>query len=69
MDFLKMYPSVKKDEYMWEWTIPQIKLALFDYTHVRYLSENEAKAKKAKKKGKKYTDPRDFVKDLNIPVF
>lgn len=48
MDFLKENPSVTKEAYLWEWTVPQIKLASYDRTHVLYLTEKEAEMRKAK---------------------
>lgn len=51
---------------MWEWTIPQIRLASYDFTHVKYLSDEEVKNKK---KEKRYDNPEDFVNDLGIPIF
>lgn len=69
IDFLKANPYVTKEEYMWEWTIPQIRLATFDYTHVKYLSEKERKAKKKKRNERKYDNPMDLINDLNIPIF
>ena len=48
MDFLKDNPSVTKEAYMWEWTVPQIKLASSDKTHVVYLTEKQAEMRKAK---------------------
>ena len=42
MDFLKAYPSVTREEYMWVWTVPQIKLALTDHSQQIILSEEEA---------------------------
>lgn len=66
VDFLKANPYVTREEYMWEWSIPQIKLASFDFTHVRYLSEKEAESRR---KEKKYDDPQEFVNDLGIPIF
>jgi hypothetical protein len=66
MDFLKENPSVTKEAYMWEWTVPQIKLASSDKTHVKYLSEKEAEAKKARK----YSgDNIAELSDLGIPIF
>lgn len=43
IDFLKMYPHVTKEQYMWEWTIPQIKLASYDNTHLVHLPEKKDK--------------------------
>ena len=64
-DFLKNNPYVSREQYIWEWTIPQIRLASYDYTHVNYLSEKEAKNKKAKK----YDNPDTLMNDLGIPIF
>lgn len=66
VDFLKQNPYVTREEYVWEWTIPQIRLAAYDFTHVKYLSEEEAKMKKAK-----VCDLEQNVlkNDLGIPIF
>ena len=53
IDFQKANPSVTKEEYMWSWTIPQIKLASYDTTHVEYLPEKDKdKGSKSKPKEK-----------------
>lgn len=65
VDFLKQNPYVTREQYMWEWTIPQIRLASYDYTHVNYLSDGE----KGNNKSKKYDDPDVLMNDLGIPVF
>ncbi len=65
IDFLKNNPSVTKQEYMWEWTVPQVKLASYDFTHVRYLSEKE----KERKKVKVVNSLDDLKNDLNMPIF
>lgn len=66
VDFLRQNPYVTREEYLWEWTIPQIRLASYDFTHVRYLSDKEAEKRK---KEKTYENPMDFVNDLGIPIF
>lgn len=43
MDFLKANPHVTREDYMWKWTIPQIRLASMDYTHIVYLDEESSK--------------------------
>lgn len=48
-DFLKAYPSVTMEQYMWHMSVAQIALAKHDSTHIVYLSEKEAKKKKAVK--------------------
>lgn len=64
MDFLKNFPFVTKDEYMWKWTVPQVKLASADYTHINYLTEKQVEARKAKR-----IDGNMPMNDLGIPVF
>lgn len=66
MDFLKANPSVTKEAYMWEWTVPQIKLASADNTHVRYLNDKEVELRKAKR-----YDGNDLssLSDLGVPIF
>lgn len=66
VDFLKQNPYVTREEYMWEWTIPQIRLASYDFTHVRYLSEEEAKMRNAKVCNLEEGGMRN---DLGIPIF
>lgn len=34
MDFLKNFPFVSKEEYLWEWNVAQIALATADATHI-----------------------------------
>lgn len=63
IDFLKAFPFVSKEEYMWKWTVPQIKLASADNTHVRYLSESQAKRRKAE-----MHDGSDLRNDLGITI-
>lgn len=68
-DFLKANPYVSREEYLWEWTIPQVMLSSYDYTHVRYLSEKEYERKKRDAKARRYDNPLDLVNDLGIPIF
>ena len=67
MDFLKENPSVTKEAYMWEWTVPQIKLASSDRTRVKYLTEKEIEAKKSKQYSGNNID--EIKSDLGIPIF
>ena len=69
VDFLRANPYVTREEYMWELTVPQAMLARYDYTHIEYLSEEEAKAVKNASKVKSYDNPKDLVNDLGIPIF
>lgn len=64
-DFLRQNPFVSKEEYLWEWTVPQIKLSSFDYTHVIYFNEKDAK----KRHAKRIESGEDLLNDLGIPLF
>lgn len=67
MDFLKENPSVTKEAYMWEWSVPQLKLASMDRTRVKYLTEKEVEAKKSKQYSSNNID--ELKSDLGIPIF
>lgn len=66
MDFLKAFPSVTKEQYMWEWTVPQIRLASADNTHVVYLTEKQTEMRKTKKYNSSNIEE---LSDLGIPIF
>lgn len=73
IDFLKAYPNVTRDEYMWEWTIPQIQLALYDNTHIVCLPDRKRQRKGRKGGGKvigkkAYSSPMDLLSDFKLPV-
>lgn len=69
IDFLKNNPYVTREEYMWKWTIPQIQLASFDFTHVEYLSEKQAKIEKQRKNTVRVDNPLAFANEFGIPIF
>lgn len=74
MDFLKSHPNVTRDEYMWMWTVPQILLASFDFTHIVYLKKNRMRSEGRNRRSKVsaqriYDGPSDFVNDLGLPIF
>lgn len=65
IDFLRANPWCSQEEYKWGMTVPQIRLASIDFSHVEYLSEQEKKKNKYKPKG------RNMFKnttDLGIPI-
>lgn len=64
-DFLKAFPSVTMNQYMWEMTVPQILLAQHDTTHIEYLSEEQAKMQKTKV----INSAEDLINDLGFPIF
>jgi len=64
MDFLKAYPNITSNEYLWELSVPMIKLMSIDNTRVHYLSEKDVKRKNAK-----VIDGTNLTNDLGIPIF
>jgi len=64
MDFLKAYPNITRNEYLWELSVPMIKLMSIDNTRVHYLSEKDVKRKNAK-----VIDGTNLTNDLGIPIF
>jgi hypothetical protein len=60
MDFLQKNVSVTREQYLWEWSVPQIKLASYDFTHVTYTSN--------KHKATTYDTLGDFMNANNINV-
>ena len=69
IDFLRANPYVSKEEYLWKWTIPQVKLASIDYSHIEHLSEEQAEVEKKRKNAIRIDNVMDLVNDLGIPVF
>lgn len=67
IDFIKNNPTVTKEQYMWEWTIPQIRLASYDFTHIVYLHNKDKK--KAKAAAQTFNTADDLLNDLGMPVF
>jgi hypothetical protein len=69
IDFLKANPYVTKEEYLWEWTVPQVRLASYDTTHVEYLTEKQAKMEKCRKHKVDASSLSSFANDLGMPIF
>lgn len=63
-DFLKAYPSITMEQYMWQMSIPQINLAKHDTTHIEYLSDEQIK----KQKAIKIDDPSSLISDLGFKI-
>lgn len=69
IDFLRANPYVSKEDYLWHWTVPQIKLAGYDFSHIEYLTEEQAEAEKKRNSSVRITDAMSFANDLGIPIF
>ena len=48
VDFLKANPFISMEDYLWKINPCMIHIMSADNTHVRYMSEKEAKRRKAK---------------------
>lgn len=73
IDFLRANTWCSQEEYKWQMTVPQVRLASMDFTHIEYLSDKEKKDNKEKNKSKNATvinGAEDFknLNDLGIPI-
>lgn len=76
IDFLRANTWCSQEEYKWQMTVPQVRLASMDFTHIEYLSDKEKKDNKKKNKAKKAKNAtvingaEDFknLNDLGIPI-
>lgn len=64
VDFLKANPFVSYEQYRWGLSVPMIRLMSVDNTRVHYLSEKEAK----KKKAVVFDSAESLMNDLGIPI-
>lgn len=64
VDFLKSNPFVTYEQYRWGLSVPMIRLMCADNTRVHYLSEKEAKRRKAVV----VNDANALMNDLGVPV-
>jgi len=73
IDFLKANPFVTREEYEWQWTIPQIKLATYDYTHIEYSNNKSKKSGNTEatkeQKGKVIGSSEDMVKAFGSTTY
>lgn len=70
-DFLKANPYVSREEYMWEWTVPQVRLSSFDFTHTVYMRNDGDKERRRKRKvanARKINSADDLINDLGVPI-
>lgn len=65
IDFLRSNPWCSREEYMWRMTVPQVRLASYDFTHVEYRRDKKGKNKPGPKKIRKASD---LVNDFGIPI-
>lgn len=65
VDFLRANTWCSREEYLWRMTVPQVRLASVDFSHVEYLTDKEKK--RARGRGKSLGHP-GLNNDLGIPV-
>lgn len=70
IDFLRSNPWCSQEEYKWQMTVPQVRLASMDFTHLEYISESDRnKTKKAANEMViKGADDLKNLNDLGIPI-
>lgn len=70
VDFIKAFPSVSVDDYLWKLSVPMVQLMRFDNTHLEHLSEKEAKRRKAERDAVQIGGEYGFdgLNDLGKPI-
>ena len=64
IDFLRANTWCSQEEYKWRMTVPQIRLASMDFTHIEYISSDEGNNAKVINGAE---DLRN-LNDLGIPI-
>nr|DAT35589.1 MAG TPA: hypothetical protein [Caudoviricetes sp.] len=69
IDFLRTNTWCSQEEYKWQMTVPQVRLASMDFTHIEYLSDNE-KQNGNLQNAKVINGEEDLknLNDLGIPI-
>lgn len=71
IDFLRANTWCSQEEYKWGMTVPQVRLASMDFTHIEYLSDSEKKKQNDKLKNATVINGAEDLKNLNdlgIPI-
>lgn len=69
IDFLRTNTWCSQEEYKWQMTVPQVRLASMDFTHIEYLSDSE-KQNGNLQNAKVINGAEDLknLNDLGIPI-
>lgn len=69
IDFLRVNTWCSQEEYKWQMTVPQVRLASMDFTHIEYLSDSE-KQNGNLQNAKVINGAEDLknLNDLGIPI-
>lgn len=72
IDFLRVNTWCSQEEYKWRMTVPQIRLASMDFTHIEYISSDKGNNQKNDKlKNAKVINGAEDLRNLNdlgIPI-
>ena len=68
VDFLKANPFMTMDDYLWKYSIPMIKIMGMDNSHVKYLSEGEAKHRDMKNVDMNGSSVNELNSDLGVKI-
>ena len=70
IDFLRANTWCSQEEYKWGMTVPQVRLASMDFTHIEYLSDSEKKQDDKLKNATVINGAEDLknLNDLGIPI-
>jgi len=70
IDFLRANTWCSQEEYKWGMTVPQVRLASMDFTHIEYLSDSEKNTGDKSKNETVINGAEDLknLNDLGIPI-
>ena len=70
IDFLRANTWCSQEEYKWGMTVPQVRLASMDFTHIEYLSDSEKKQEDKLKNATVINGAEDLknLDNLGIPI-
>lgn len=72
IDFLRANTWCSQEEYKWAMTVPQVRLASMDFTHVEYISDKKTKRNgRGKRNNETVIGSADDLKrlnDLGLPI-
>lgn len=72
IDFLRANTWCSQEQYKWRMTVPQVRLAGMDFSHVEYLSDKEQARRKSNANAIVLDDGKGsdigLLNDLGIPI-
>lgn len=64
VDFLKSFPFISLEDYLWGYSIPMLRIMGIDNSHIRYLSEKQAKNRNTPVSSGNNQSAQDLAKSL-----